>query len=227
VTWIDIFIVFATIFIYYHSILSPFKLFEKLSKKKWDIMKQLASKLNDDYDKKFDFNFSIMLVRPAFAYFIEPSSTNKWISWLSRDRRQFSLFGRILDVVWDHGSNGVPPKFRLTINQGVCGKAFREGRETNKHNIKGAVLLPELLSGHDFNLNSKQKRETDGLILITSCPLVISDKEIDGLRKKVVGVLNIESRSLAAAELLAEESSRDKFYEKIANLANIYLNLHV
>ena len=190
-------------------------------------MKQLSSKLNDDYDKKFDFNFNIMLVKDSFWYFIEPSSANKWISWLSWNRRQFSLFGKVLKVVWDHGSSGIPPKFQMTINQGVCGKAFREGRETNKHNIKGAVLLPELLTGHDFNLNSKQKRDTDGLILIASCPLVINDKEIDGLRKKVVGVLNIESKSMAAAELLAEEGTRDKFYEKIANLANIYLNLHI
>jgi hypothetical protein len=224
--WLDYFVILATAFIYYFTLWSPLKLFERQAKKKWDIMKELANRLNEDYDKKFDFNFNVMLVNLGVGYYIEPIDRKNWYSWFSWKGRQFSFYGKILKVVWDHGNNGISPNFRMTINQGVCGKSFQEGKETSKQNVKGAVLFPELLDGHDFKLNDEQKRMTDGIILIASCPLVIKDKDVDRQKKKVIGVLNVESRCLDSPELLVETPTRDKFYEKIANLANIYLNLH-
>ncbi len=114
----------------------------------------------------------------------------------------------------------------MTINQGICGKAFQEANETSKSNIREEFMLQESLEENRFKLNDKQKKAAKGIIIAASCPLVITDKDIDGIKKKVIGVLNVESRSPASMELFEETSVKEKFYDKIVIFAKIYLNLH-
>jgi len=49
----------------------------------------------------------------------------------------------------------------------------------------------------------------------------------DGFKKKQLGVLNVESKELASAQFFVDPELRDKFYEKIANLGNIFNILHI
>lgn len=114
----------------------------------------------------------------------------------------------------------------MTINQGICGKAFQEANETSKSNIREESMLQESSEENRFKLNDKQKKVVKGIIIAASCPLVMKDKDIDGIKKKVIGVLNVESRSPASLELFSDASVKDEFYEKIVMFAKIYLNLH-
>ncbi|MCF6405351.1 hypothetical protein L3C95_20770 [Chitinophaga filiformis] len=189
-------------------------------------MKELAIKFNEEYDSNFDFSFSVMLIKTSIFHCLEPAEANSLDMQFVWKGRRFSFFGKVLKVVWDHGSNGIPPNYRMTLNQGICGKAFQEGKETNTHNIVGVTLLAELLKGHNFKLNEMQKKSVQGIVIVASCPLVIKDKGVDRQRKEVIGVLNVESRSFDSARLLLDENARKIFFQKITNVANIYLNLH-
>ncbi len=224
--WLDYFVILATVFIYYYSFWSPLKLFESQARKKWEVMKYMATNLDDDYGRKFNFNFTIMLVQTSFCYYIEPVKENLVLAWLSRKRRRFSLYGKILKVIWHHGIYCAPLNFRMTINQGFCGWAFREGNETSWGNIKGGILRQEIADADSTRLNDEQRKLNEAVVIAASCPLVLIDKDVNGLKKKVIGVLNVESRSPASEELLLDASKKYKFYERVVALSRIYINLH-
>lgn len=82
--WFDYFVIFGTAFIYYHTLGSPLKLFEKQARKRWEVMKEMAITFNEYFDRKFDFNFNVMLVEHGICYHIEPANVNSRYSWLSR-----------------------------------------------------------------------------------------------------------------------------------------------
>ncbi|WP_146217474.1 hypothetical protein [Chitinophaga sp. S165] len=187
----------------------------------------MAAKINEDYDGKFDLNFNIMLAETRFCYYIEPVKENSAFSWLSRNGRKFSLYGKILKVIWDHGSYCKPPNFRMTINQGLSGLAFREGNETSWGNIKGGFSLQETTEADSTGLNDEQKKVTKDIVIAASCPLVLTDKDVNGIKKRVIGVLNVESKSIASEELLLDASKKHTFYEEVVSLSRIYLNLHL
>lgn len=222
VIFFDIFTVIGTIFIYYFSIWAPHKKYEKAQKSKWDAMEKLAKALSEDYaDYKFSINIMLVAWRPFYS--IEPQKGNP-------EKKKFSWGGKVFIRARELAGNSVPLNLRITINQGVCGKALREGNETSKSNVKGVVFLSEVMTPHieaDNNFTTEQKNLTNDVVLVASCPLIINQKDGDASKKKKLGVLNVESKELISAQLLADAALQDKFYEKIANLGNIFNTLHV
>lgn len=210
----------GTAFIYYFSILSPHRKYEKAVKSKWDAMEKLSKRLDEDYQGVYKFGINVMLTRIAFFYSIEPKPG-------APDKQKFSLYGRIFRVARELVGDPIHEKFKLTINQGVCGSVYREGKETSKDYIKGSILLPELVGEKNFNFSTKQKEYTKDLILVVSCPLILNKKEGDSFKRKKIGVLNVESRVFDSVDLLLDPAKQDKFYEKVANLAYLFITLHV
>jgi hypothetical protein len=220
--FLDYFTIIGTVFIYYFSIFSPHKKYEKAQKRKWEAMEKLAARMIEDYPE-FKFSINIMFVKYWIFYRIEPLKGNP-------DKAKFTWLGKIFDEPRELTGESVQRKFRLTTNQGVCGKAYRDGRETNKKNVQGFVLLPELVDEQSEKMNNfttKQKQQTAEIIFVASCPLIIKEKEGDKQKKKAIGVLNIESKELVTATLFTNEGVKDNFLEKVANLGNIFTTLHV
>lgn len=212
--------ILGTAFIYYFSIFSPHKKYEKTKKRKWELMEKQAVKLNDDYNNEYQFSINIMLAHWTPVYLIEPRKGN-------REKKKVSFNGKIFAPARRLTGQAVHPNFRMSVNQGVCGDAFKEGKETSKHFVKSAVLLPELQQDKDYNFTKEQESYISGLIIVASCPLVINEKEGDVEKWKRIGVLNVESRVLGSVALVLEPDSKEKFHEKIASLGNIFITLHV
>lgn len=211
----------GTLFIYFFSIVSPYKLYQKLAKRKWEIMKSQCQRIEKDYGSKYKFSYNIMLVRNSTFHFLEPFKPNTGgrlnIVWKSK---KLSWNGQILKCAWCEGNDGVHEDLKISVNQGICGKAFKESKNASE-------VMGIFVDAFDSNFNEDQKNKTKDVIFVASCPLIIKEKDENEEATKRVGVLNFETRVPAIADLIADPKEMDKFYEKIANLANIYANLHV
>lgn len=219
---LDWFVVLGSGFIYYFSILSPHRKYESAQKKKWEAMEKLAKQLCTDY-KEYELGVNVMLVKTKYFYWLEPSKKRL-------GKKKFTLRGKVFSSARELSGAGVSPEFILTINQGVCGSAFRNGQDTNKSFVKGVVLLPEVLTPEviaENNLTEEQNKLTEGIVFVAACPLIIKRKVGDTHIKRAIGVLNVESRVFESVILFSDTGLQDKFYEKIADLGNIFNTLHV
>lgn len=217
------FTLIGSVFIYYVTMWSPSKLYDKSKNRKWDAMKELAKKLNADYNNEYNFGVNVMLVHRRILFRLEPSEKDP-------NKLKKSWFKKRLKVAREFGVEGadpVHPRLRLSINQGVCGDAFRNGRETSAKYVKGAVLLEELLPADNFNLNRFQMDMTKGLVIVVSCPLIINDKDGDQQKIKKIGVINVESKVDTSSILLTDETNMSIFFEKVVFLGKIFNTLHV
>jgi hypothetical protein len=220
--FLDYFTIAGTVLIYYFSIWAPHRKYEKAKKSKWEALEKLAKVLSEDY-ADYNLSINIMLVKRSIFYRIEPKQGMP-------EKTKISVYGKVFTKARELTGYGLPIHLRLTLNQGVCGKALREGSETSKFNVKGVVLIPEFLTPQietDNNFTTKQRFLTKDVVFVASCPLIIKKKEEDGFKKKQLGVLNVESKELASAQFFVDPELRNKFYEKIANLGNIFNILHV
>jgi hypothetical protein len=213
-------LVIGTLFNYYLTVFSPYKILEKLGKKKWQILAERMAMLNADYGGKYSFNCNIMIPKTRCCYRLEPSTKDG-------NKLKFTMVGKIFKVIWASDGSGVHPKLKITVNQGACGDAYTNGAATTPQNIKGAILTPDRLKEYEFKFNEQQKKLTKDLIIVVSCPLIIKEKGMKDETLKRIGVLNIESKVPASEILLTDTEQQKEFYVKIAALSNLYLNLHV
>lgn len=218
--YISRFLILGTLYNYYLTVFSPYRMLEKLAKRKWIVLAERVAMLNSDYNGKFDFSCNIMIPRRRFFYRIEPTSNGS-------NKQRLTIWGDVFKVIWKSENAHFPQDLKITINQGVCGQAFRDASATNPQNVKGAVLTPEKLKNYNFNFTKKQLELTANLRIVASCPLVINEKGIKNEKNKVIGVLNIECIIEGSEKLIEDHASRKDFYVKLAKLSNLYLNLHV
>jgi hypothetical protein len=217
---VSIILVIGTLFSYYLTVFSPYKLLEKVAKKKWPILAERVAMLNADYNGQYDLSFNIMIPRRGFCYLIEPSKNDS-------AKPKFSISGMVFKVIWKSENASMHPGLRLTVNQGVCGDAYRSASATNPQNVQGAALIPSEMPKYKFNFTERQKELTADLMMVASCPLIINEKGMKNEKTRTIGVLNVECRTLGSEDLILDHVKRKEFYVKIAKLSNLYLNLHV
>jgi hypothetical protein len=217
---VSVVLVVGTLFNYYLTVFSPYKLLEKMAKKKWPILAERVAMLIADYNGQYDFGFNIMIPCRGFFYQIEPSKKDP-------TKARFSLSGVVFKVIWKSENASMHPDLRFTINQGVCGDAYRSASATNPQNVKGAALIPSEMPKYKFNFTERQKELTADLMMVASCPLIINEKGMKDEKTKTIGVLNVECRTPGSEDLILDSGKRKELYVKIAKLSNLYVNLHV
>ena len=190
------------------NIFSPFKKYEKLEKNKWILFDRLVDDFVKQYDEKaVKLRLNIMVPERKYAYQLEPSKNEP-------EQLRRSWVGQIFKVVWYSKNANVNRKLRLTINQGICGKAYQEGDIFGKD-----FTQPDVST---FNLSKFQLEIVRDLRMLISAPIFEPDSMYNNKPSdKIVGVLNVESLSINSPNLLSKEADRVKIYEEIASLATV------
>lgn len=236
---VDVFVLVGTLTIYINNILIPYKKYEKSVGKKYKLLDELVKELNAEYPL-FKFTCNVMFLKHRYWLFIEPrkdKAPNHSIKWLARifkkrransnslGKRRFMWSGNVLEIVY---GEAVHPKFKLTENQGICGEAIREAKNTSIESILGQALT-EGSADNDFNFNEEQKRMTKGLCTVISCPLIIREREGDQQKVTRLGVLNLESKEEASKAIFLKdnEGAKIEIFTKIERIGKTFINLHV
>ena len=198
----------ATLINHATNVFSPFKKYEKLEKNKWILFDRLVDDFVKQYsDRGVKLRLNVMVPGRKYSYRIEPVSPDA-------EKLMWSLTGKVFKVVWYSKNANVNRKLRLTVRQGICGKAYQEGDVFGKD-----FTRPDAST---FNLSKSQQEMVSDLTLLISAPIfepdgMYNDKPSD----KVIGVLNVESLSPSSPSLLSRELDRERIYEQIASLATV------
>lgn len=176
----------------YVSVWRPFRRFMRFNQTRARILRSMAEGVIQAYRAEgIELRLNVMLLdRPWFAR-LEPASGNF-------KKRRLSFRPERLRIWWNSsnmnqaGDRGMS----MTVMQGVCGLAYREGEAV----IAGltAESIPQ------FNLNADQANSTKDVKFILSCP--IRKMDLDSLEStaEIIGVINIDSRD-ASAQGLADD----------------------
>ncbi len=200
----------GTLYTYYFSIWSPYAEWLKMRRQNWSTLNESAEKIRQIYADRYDLSMNIMIPERKFFYFIEPLSENL-------NRTKFSWTGKVFKVVWNFGSNHVKRYLRFTINQGSCGHAYVEEEIT----VNDFSTQPS----QNFNFTNKQIDATSSLTMLISYPIIAKVDEAYEQNIKILGVLNIESRTPGADKLLTVQADWDLLYKNITNLAATFIKL--
>lgn len=128
-------------------------------------------------NKKIELRINVMI--PKVMFYSNGDNKNK-----------FKFFRKEFVSIWtsDNMQFEEDRELKLTINQGVCGEAFRS------KSFKFADLTVE--NPEDYNLNENQIEKTKDLKYIFSCPIKkIEEKDLTSNPQKVIGVINFDSKS--------------------------------
>lgn len=217
-TAVNIFLIVATIYNYYITVLSPYKKLQDLKKKRWSSIDAAAKEISDALPD-LELSFNIMVPQRKFFCHLEPRKSPKKHWWQSTYRIRF--FTNVFEVVWNYGSARVNSKLWFTIQQGCCGESFRDEKVCG-YDLEGAATRTPS-KGIDFNLNSEQIRLTSDLTMVISHPIFFVNNTPEKQKTTVLGVLNVESRISGAGELLTNKAKRQPFYNGLGEVINTYL----
>ncbi len=215
--YLTIALVLGSLYVYYINFASPYKKLQTISEKRWDALKKITDSLFKEY-KQYGLSFNIMIPRRKYFRLMEPKTPGS-------KERKFQFGVEVFEVIWTYGNSGVHKDFKLTVNQGLCGSAYKSGVKTSLAYIHGIALNSAQLG--NYNLTSDQIEKTKKLIIVVSCPISIEQKSAKDLKDKVVGILNVESNNEASESLVTDVIKQAEFYEKIVYLADIYSRLHI
>lgn len=168
----------------------PLVRYEKLAQKRWVVFDTLTEKIKRIYPR-YDLRINIMVPRTRFFYFIEPSGTNK-------KRRKFTLIGKVFEPVWESELH-LDRKLRLTINQGLCGLAYR-GTEK-------IIGTRHYRNDPSANFTEKQEELLKNIRIVISLPVSVVVRT--PFRKKYVkrAVINLESKHKKSVNLVTVDST--------------------
>lgn len=189
------------------SISRPYQRFQRFETTKYDLLDELSRPMREQYSEAgLDLRINIMRTGRRLIAQEEPSRKG------SRETR-LQFFTRCLYVEW------VSPNMQqqgdrdlvFTTRQGVCGEAFQSGE------IAFADLTEADLES--YNLNQEQIESTRQLRFVLSAPIRALDPETKRLTNEVIGVVNIDSRTNGAEQLINDAERRSRLVEKIRRLA--------
>lgn len=209
--WIGIALVATSLFVYYLNIGVPFLINEKLAKNRWQAIKKTVDNFITTYKDHMDLNVNILKPKTKYLVLLEPTKNDKTKAKLSFRRKVFKL-------VWQDENSSYDPSFRFTTNQGLCGNVFSEGGKT-KSVIFGSNHT------YKFYFTEKQEKSTEDLTTLASCPIKSFNYEGHGQDKKVLGVINVESKSPEAAIYLSNEENRARFHKSVDRLEEFVRHL--
>ena len=200
-------LVILTLINHYLNVFSPFKKYEKWARNKWFILNKEAEKLVKYYKQMgVDININIMVPSRKWFYRIEPKKSDK-------SKRIFSITGIVFKDIWSY-PNQVNKLLCLTLNQGICGRTYRQGSD---------ILTIEFVNhtAHSFNLNSKQEELTKNIVFIASRPITILEDGSEQQEKRILGVLNLESSTKGAEKVLLEKNLKDELMNQLVLFSQI------
>jgi hypothetical protein len=189
------------------SVSRPYQRFQRFETMKYDLLDELSRPMQQQYaEAGLDLRINMMRIERRLIVQEEPSREGS-----KETRLQF--FTRCLRVEWvspnmqQHGDRSLV----FTTRQGVCGEAFQSGE----------VAFADLTEAdlESYNLNREQIESTRRLRFVLSAPIRALDPETMRLTSEVIGVVNIDSRTNGAEQLIDEGERRSRLIEKIRRLA--------
>jgi hypothetical protein len=154
------------IFIFCQSliVLRPLKQFERFEKRKLHLLDEQAEPFIKKHNQ-WELRINVMLLE-----------------------RRFRVFGRYFKTVWmcEDMKYDTDAHLRLSLEQGVCGYACREG------GVWSADLTVE--KPEEYGLSQKQIKKTQDIKFIISCPIKELDANTFRLTDKIIGAVNIDSK---------------------------------
>jgi len=215
----------GAVYIYYFSIFSPYKKYQKLQNRKYEVIEDLFKELNTDYPG-MNLSLNIMLVKDGFMIRREPKKNDN-------TKTKFQWKQKVFYVLRAYNDE-VAKSLKFTTRQGLCGKVYKEvSEQPSKTYAQGCVVGGKRLNliphhGIDMNLTTQQEQLTNDLVIVVSCPLIVKKGEGDNQTKKVIGVLNIHSKEEDSVKLLTDtDKVNEIFYRKVGLIGKIFVQLHI
>lgn len=207
------FLIAAALLNHFVTSFSPLKRYENLAKNKWAAVEVTAHSLVTKYKAEYgvDLNINIMIPKHKFLYRIEPKRKGS-------TERKFIWIGKVFKPIWTYKNFDISKKLIITLNQGVCGKAYEKG-----NSVVGVEF--EDNQDSDFNFNEEQKQLTRHLTIVASLAITQTEITEDGKKIKKIGVLNFESETIGAKKLILQHDLKKALEENIFWLAEICSNL--
>jgi hypothetical protein len=212
-------LVVATVYNYIANFYAPEKQLSKFKKRRWGYLNKAAKSIFGEYSN-LGLSINIMVPKTQYLRKIEPKKPG------SEDLK-VTMKVKVFSVIWENGRDGVSDQFKLTENQGLCGKVFKKKTITSVPNIEFISTSFPPGDINDFNLSKAQLDATSGIVTLISCPLVIQEEGEGGVKRSTVGVLNVESRDAKADKFMTDTGKRQKLFTKIVDFAELYNALHI
>lgn len=206
---VQAFLVLATLFTYYVTMYSPYNKYEALAKKRWYTIDDAAKKLEQKYPGHV-INFNIMIPRRKFFYFIEPDKTDP-------NKKKFTFTGKVFEVIWSRGEC-VNRKFRMTINQGMAGRVYGDGRR-----VVGVDLTAN--QGAYGNFNAQQIEMLKDVKMLTCSPIYLRKGHLNKQKIKFFGVLNVEGTSDGSETIVKTATIYNSFSQEVFTLSELCATL--
>lgn len=185
------------------AVLKPFDKFARFERTKLQLLGERGNYLTDAYaDKDFAIRANLMLAKRVAVNSSEPRRGNP-------EKTKVRLFPEVFDMVWSTPSVRFDGDLHLhlTTRQGVSGQAYR-GRK-----IHLADLTVE--DAAEYGLNPEQLRMTAPLKFVLSCPVYEVAGETLRPSKKVIGVVNFDSRQAGSEALVRDKRHLAALTERI------------
>lgn len=205
-------LIIGTIYNYFITVVSPYRALQKKKKKEWSDINEAAHELIQKY-KDYELSFNIMVPQRKFFCYVEPDPKDF-------KKRRLTFFPKVFKVIWSYGDAHVHTKLVFTTKQGVIGEAYRDeayaGYDLNELRKNGVKLCEK------FNLNAEQKRLTEKIAMVTSCPILKTIQGADIQTTKVLGVVTVECTNPDGGIIVSNLTKRVAFYERLRELGKTY-----
>lgn len=190
------------------------KILDDAREKRWDVINDLAEKSLAAFsqiqlanNEPLKLSLNIMVPKRKLFASLEPDTKDP-------KKRKWSLFPKVLEIVYRAGEGSAHSNLKFTTNQGICGEAYRD-----EHFIAYDLSVNTNI---DFKMNEDQKHVTKRCVVIASFPILWKNNTPDRQDYKILGVLNVESEQDGSGILLSDKSHLTKFYTQFSFVAALY-----
>lgn len=194
---------------HWFTVSRPFERFQRFEASKRDLLDEMARPMLEQYeDAGYELRINVMRAHRRLVVQEEPVQAGG-----AQCKLQF--FTKRLTTEWmspnmrQHGDRDLV----FTTRQGVCGEAFESG-ELTFADLTDAE--PE-----SYNLNRAQIKATAQLRFVMSVPIRSIDPETERLSDAIIGVVNIDSRTNGAEQLIISEADRGELEVKAKKFAQL------
>lgn len=210
--YLVIFIFVSFIFVIYQLLYlrRPIKRFQKVEIFTIERLNEFCDELSNIYSQQLGINLRINVMR-----------LKRQVIFLHKKFPFIKLFRKVLIIEYplknmDHDTD---KNVIFSINQGVCGKAVQEG-----------TVYADLSKVHPsaYNLDKNQIEMTKDLKFIMSTPVFEYDLETRRIGKKIIGVVNFDTKSHIIVQLLqqAKNDVIEDFTRRIRETSLLFSKLN-
>lgn len=191
------------------TLIRPFLKLARLEEAKLNILDAHAKALCDKYRAQgIELRANVMLPKRKWVCLLEPLEKDD-----SRSKVRFCqvcLFPYWVSPNMNHASDR---DLVFTINQGGCGRAYREAQPFG--------VDASITNGGTYNMNQDQIGKTAGVQFVVSFPIRQLDLDSRRLTGKIIGVLNVDSRTHGSARLINDSASFQELTEQVENFSEL------